>query len=198
MSKDLLSVIEQLSRGIELSIPYLEIASKTTHDGTGGDYKRREATRRLAILEAALTAGRQAPEKAQGEAVLEAESIMRDLYDANQHWARTEKRKAAVYRFRQFQAKNYDRLNLDVSNVKQPQMEMKKYPCNKCAGTGREEHYNLKTSDMEYEQCSECAGTGETIQSPDTEAQSGCDICGDDCVLNHPQATEPAPINKKS
>ena len=51
-------LIEQLARSVELSVPYLEIASRTTHDGTGGEYKRLEAKRRLELLTAALTAAR--------------------------------------------------------------------------------------------------------------------------------------------
>lgn len=51
-------LIEQLARSVELSVPYLEIASRTTHDGTGGEYKRLEAKHRLELLTAALTAAR--------------------------------------------------------------------------------------------------------------------------------------------
>ena len=52
------ALIERLARSVELSVPYLEIASRTTHDGTGGEYKRLEAKRRLELLTAALTAAR--------------------------------------------------------------------------------------------------------------------------------------------
>ena len=64
---DTRATIEQLVRCVELSVPYLEIASETAHDGTGGEYKRLEAKRRLELLNAALTAGREALEM-QGEA----------------------------------------------------------------------------------------------------------------------------------